>query len=240
MYFKPRKYIKERSKDGHPPFGRKISKLTAVFLITAGVFALSVKVIVPYTKTYLNPANQRPVFSPVLGYKTGVDNRFTFGELEKYNQISNLELTREYNIPEKFYLTIPKLKIFNAPVKINDTSLKPDEMLGHYFGTSLPGESKNSFIYGHATFEEYFNPADFKTIFSTLPKLTAGDKFTVKYKDKEYKYVVTMKKTLEPEDVNPYQNYYPDTPNISTVTLMTCVPPGRKDYRLIVVGSLVN
>ena len=241
MYFKPYKYQKKsRPESGRPP-GKKVefNKLIALFLVITGVSTLSIKVAVPYIKTSLNYLDQRPVFSPVLGYKTGVDTKFTFEELDKYNKAPR-SISQKDTLPDKFYLTIPKLKIYDAAVKVNDESLNPDKMLGHYFGTALPGESNNSFIYGHASLEEYFDPKNFKTIFSTLPKLTAGDTFSIKYKNKQYKYVVTMKKTLEPEDVNPYKNYYPETPNVSTVTLMTCVPPGRKDFRLIVVGSLVN
>ena len=243
MYFKPHRYErKSRPEDGRP-LGEKVKlgKLIAVFLIMVGVSTLSIKVAIPYIKTSLNTFDQRPVFSPVLGYKTGVGTKFTFEELDKYNKTpKSIRQLAEKDTPDKFYLTIPKLKIYDTPVKVNDTSLNPDKMLGHYFGTALPGESQNAFIYGHASLEEYFDPKNFKTIFSALPKLTAGDTFYIKYKDRQYKYIVTMKKTLEPEDVNPYQNYYPETPNVSTVTLMTCVPPGRKDFRLIVVGSLVN
>lgn len=243
MYFKPCKYQKKPHPKNGRPLGEKVKfgKLAAVFLILAGVFTLSIKVAIPYIKASLNTFDQRPLFSPVLGYKTGVDTKFTFEELDKYNKAPKSILPlAEKDIPDKFYLTIPKLEIYDAPVKVNDMSLNPDKMLGHYFGTALPGESQNAFIYGHSSLEEYFDPKNFKTIFSTLPKLTVGETFDIKYKDRQYKYIITMKKILEPEDVNPYQNYYPETPNASTVTLMTCVPPGRKDFRLIVVGSLVN
>jgi len=238
-YFKPYRYEK-RLKANPPAGGQKSKKLMhsiASVLILFGMFILIVKIVKPYARSLALFPSQKPLFSPVLGYKTGADSSFSFEELKGY---AKMPAIKNENVPEKFYLTIPKLKIYDAVVKTNDTSLKPDTMLGHYAGTALPGESYNSFIYGHAVFEEYFDPLDYKKIFSTLPQLSAGDMFYIKYLNKTYKYIVTMKKTLEPKDVNPYENFYPNKPNNSTVSLMTCVPPGRKDFRLIVVGSLVE
>ena len=88
MYFKPYRYQKKsRPKDGRS-LGEKVefNKLIAVVFIIAGAFTLSIKVAVPYIKTSLNALDQRPIFSPVLGYKTGVGTKFTFEELDKYNK----------------------------------------------------------------------------------------------------------------------------------------------------------
>jgi len=239
LYFKPYKYIKSSgSVQKRSLLSAKAFKTSIAVLLTISGLGVGIaKVIKPYTHSLISYAVQKPAFSPVLGYKTGVDTNFSFEELEKYNRPT---ITVNKNVPEKFYLTIPKLGIYEAEVKTNDTSLNPDKMLGHYTGTALPGESSNSFIYGHAVFEEYFDPLDYRKIFSTLPTLTPGDIFYIKYLDKTFKYTITMKKTLDPKDVNPYENFYPDNPNNSTASLMTCVPPGRKDFRLIVVGSLVR
>ncbi|MBU1016613.1 MAG: sortase [Patescibacteria group bacterium] len=232
-YFKPYKY--EKNSNLKSQISKPVRVYVAGFLIFLGTSIAYVKVVSPYTRSLFLYSQAKPLFYPVLGYKTGQAN-FSFEELKKYARA----VSPNKNVPEKFFLTIPKLKIYEAEVKTNDTSLAPNKMLGHYAGTALPGESFNSFIYGHAVFEEYFDPLDYKKIFSTLPNLLPGDEFYIKYLNKTYKYVVTMKKTLEPSDVNPYENFYPDIPNNSTVSLMTCVPPGRKDFRLIVVGSLVK
>lgn len=249
-YFKPHKYIKRPQPKAGRPMAEKVksqkSKVLrpyiAFCLILLGTSVLGAKVIKPYTKSLALYNIQKPLFSPVLGYKTGPEKDFSFEELkfEELKRYGDKTSVQTRNAPEKFYLTIPKLGIYKAEVKLSDTSLSPDKMLGHYAGTALPGESYNSFIYGHAVFEDYFDPTNYKTMFSTLPKLLAGDTFYINYLDKTYKYVVTMKKTVEPKDVNPYENFYPDVPNNSTVSLMTCVPPGRKDFRLLVIGSLVK
>ncbi|MFH1565617.1 MAG: sortase [bacterium] len=246
-YFKPHKYIKMLpaqnsyakllANENNKKQKLKVLKVSiATIFISLGFAITSTKVIKPYAKSLALATTEKPLFSPVLGYKTGLEN-FSFEELKNYQKPLP---SFNKNVPEKFFLTIPKLGIYEADVKTNDLSLKPDSNLGHYANTALPGESGNSFIYGHATFEEYFNPKDYKTIFSTLPKISAGDEFYIKYLGNTYKYIVTMKKTLDPSDVNPYEIFYPNIPNNSTISLMTCTPPGRKDYRLLVIGSLVK
>jgi len=232
--FAPYKYIKgSPARNLHKT---KTKNIVALASIAFGVTIFCYEIIRPYAKSAIISYGNRPLFVPVLGAKTGYQANFSFSELN----FKNTDVKIDKNLPEYFYLTIPKLDIYNARVKINDTNPSLDKSLGHYYGTSLPGESKNTFIYGHSTFEEYFDPENYQTIFSTLYRLSPGDIFYANYKGKEYKYLITMKKTVDPADVNPYENFYKNTPNSSTVTLMTCIPPGRKDYRLIVVGSLIE
>jgi len=104
----------------------------------------------------------------------------------------------------------------------------PDEFLGHYKGSALPGEPGNAFIYGHSVLPWFFNPKNYKTIFSTLGDLEAGDKFSINYKGKEMIYEVKEKETLFPNEVNPLEIWRPKYLNESTVTLMTCWPAGTK------------
>ena len=221
-----------------PTYQQIIKKLCSFFLITSSILILSMGVVKPYLKSSIKSLINRPFFKPAFSISAIKADNFEFMELQKF-QKTNYNPNRQ-NIPEWFYLTIPKLGIENALVKVNDVTLDPVEFLGHYYNTALPGERGNSFIYGHSTWEEYYDPKNYKTIFSTLHHLTIGDTFTIKLKDKTLNYIVVSKKILYPEDVNPYETYLSPTQNKSFVTLMTCDPPGRKDYRLLVIGSLTN
>jgi LPXTG-site transpeptidase (sortase) family protein len=139
-----------------------------------------------------------------------------------------------------FHLTIPKLKIENAVVEINSPSLTPDRYLGHYKGSSMPGEFGNSFIYGHSVLPWFYNPRNYLTIFSTLDKLDPGDTFTVNYKDKKYTYKVVYTEILPPSQIDPLGEFRPKQLNESTITLMTCWPAGLKSKRLMVRALLIK
>ena len=133
----------------------------------------------------------------VLGLATGFKD-FTFKELENKGG----EIPKEENdIPEYFNITIPKLGIKNALVKSEYDGPSPDEFIGHYKGSALPGKIGDSFIYGHSVLPWFFNPKNYKTIFSTLGDLEKGDKVFIKYNNRELTYTVEDKNVLKPSDV---------------------------------------
>jgi len=172
-----------------------------------------------------------------LGIASGYRD-FEFSELhEGFGKTRKFE---EANVPEEFYLSIPKLRIENAVVHTNSTDLNPENFLGHYDGSALPGEVGNAFIYGHSVLPMFYNPKNYKSIFSTLGTLEEGDEFYLRYNNRELKYAVEYGVVLVPEEVYPTADVTPKYMNESTVTLMTCVPPGTKSKRLLVVGKLVN
>jgi sortase A len=86
----------------------------------------------------------------------------------------------------------------------------------------------------------FYNPKNYKTIFSTLGSLNIGDEFEIEYNNQTYKYRVEEKKTLKPDEVDPLAEFKPKYLNESTVTLMTCSPPGTKFKRLLVNAVMVD
>jgi len=240
-YFRPCVYIKDESFD---PIYRPINKsfylkfrIVPFLFFVFGIIFLFSQIFLPLVEFKTKNKISRPVASSVLGYATG------FQEFE-YKELGNdLGVTKNYrdiNVPKYFYLSIPKLKIEDALVETNSPTLKPDDALGHYAGSKLPGENGNAFIYGHSVLPIFYNPKNYKTIFSTLYLLEAGDKFTIVYNNKTYNYVVDGKEVLSPNDVKPLADIKPKYLNASTVTLMTCSPPGTKLKRLLVYATLVN
>jgi len=70
------------------------------------------------------------------------------------------------NRPEKFSLSIPKLEIKNATVKVDDLNFRKN--LSHFPGSALPGEIGNSFITGHSVLPQFNNPEDYNKIFTRI------------------------------------------------------------------------
>jgi sortase A len=131
-----------------------------------------------------------------------------------------------------YTLSIPKLKIQDALVTISGDDL--DTSLVHYGGTALPGEYGNTVIFGHSTLPQFYNPKNFKTIFSMLPSLKVGDEIDVTYDGISYTYVVYDMTVSEPSDLSALAQRFDD----SYLTLITCVPPGTWWQRLHVFAKL--
>ena len=131
-----------------------------------------------------------------------------------------------------YTLSIPKLKIQDATVTIAGDDL--DTSLVHYGGTALPGDYGNTVIFGHSTLPQFYNPKNYKTIFSFLPSLKDGDEIDIAYDGISYKYVVYDMNVSEPSDLSALAQRFDD----SYVTLITCVPPGTWWQRLHVFAKL--
>ncbi len=221
------------------------SFITPFILSLLGILLIFYFVVVPYVVINIENVMASPVVPGYFKSASGF-NEFSFTEFTKtMGKIKNKPVQHSASVvnstPKVFYISIPKLKIKDAKVETDSTNLSPDHILGHYKGTSYPGELGNSLVYGHSVLSVFYNPKNYKTIFSTLPNLVEGDTFTVVYSDKELEYRVVKKLTLKPEDVDVYDPNPALLPkSSSTVTFLTCVPPGSKTYRLLVIGDLIR
>lgn len=137
-----------------------------------------------------------------------------------------------YSEKREYTLSIPKLGIKNARVVIGGEDL--GKSLVHYGGTALPGDWGNTVIFGHSVLPQFFNPQNYKTIFSTLPALEKKDKILVDFDGITYFYEVYELKVVSPDDVSVLEQRY-DT---SYLSLVTCVPPGTYWKRLVVKARL--
>lgn len=131
-----------------------------------------------------------------------------------------------------YTLSIAKLGIKDALVIISGDDL--NKSLIHYGGTGLPGEYGTAVIFGHSVLPQFYNPTNYKTIFSTLPTMKIGDEVFVKYDGVEYRYVVYEMLVTEANDLTPLTQRFDD----SYITLITCVPPGTYWKRLNVRARL--
>lgn len=259
-YFEPHTYIKDTSRD---PIFKAVNKkfvlksrIYPAVMTSAGFLILATQVIYPLVSFKTSDEVSSPAAETVLGKASGF-TQFSFNELtsgstpekketevvEKNTEVAANVLgdkDEKVNVPDKFYLSIPKLGIKNAVVETNSANLDPQKALGHYKGTALPGEVGNAFIYGHSVLPWFFNPRNYKTIFSTLDTLKVGDKLTILYNNNELHYKVESLETKKPDVVDPLAEFKPRYLNESTLTLMTCVPPGTRIKRLLVKAVLVD
>ncbi|MDP3948719.1 MAG: sortase, partial [bacterium] len=103
--------------------------------------------------------------------------------------------------------------------------------VAHYNGTAKPGEGSNVFIFGHSSFFEA-DPGKFKEIFKELNLLEKNDEIIAWNNNKKYKYKVTEKKIIEPNETQ-----YLLPTSSEQLTLMTCYPIGSTAQRLIVIAK---
>lgn len=266
--FKPYKYEKKeyRSVINLPRELGILSKKSpiAVLLLAIGVSIMFVKVLLPVVKIQADSEDNIPIISPIVSNNSANLNsanlnndEFTFTELSdgfrdnsEYTDIDGILVKKEVevsekNVPDFFYISIPKLDIENAKVITNSTNLDPKDALGHYNGSCLPDEGCNAFIFGHSTFKSAKNKykeGDYTAIFARLDELEYGDEFYINYDGREYRYFVALSKVQRPENVNPLESPLPKSlgKHEGTVELFTCTPSGTTKYRLSVIGKLVE
>lgn len=138
---------------------------------------------------------------------------------------------------QDFHLVIPQLGI-EAPIIADIDGAEKEKYfkalengVAHLKGSTKPGEGSNIFIFGHSSFYRD-QPGNYKEIFLHLEDLKPGDEIIIWYKLQEYKYIVNETKIVAPEQVD--VTYQTAT---EQVTLMTCVPPGTTEKRLIVIAK---
>ena len=98
---------------------------------------------------------------------------------------------------------------------------------GHLQYSAIPGEAGNSVIAGHRD-----------TFFRHIYELKAGDDIYVERLGKQFHYVVTGKRVVQPSDVSVL-----DSSSDTRLTLITCYPVyyiGPAPERLVVVAKLAE
>ncbi len=112
---------------------------------------------------------------------TKASNWFVGGSQKVKGWDSDLDVTA-------YAISIPKLEIENALVIIGGEDLT--KSLIHFTGTNMPGKNGSAVVFGHSILPQFYNPEDYVSIFSTLPRLEIGDEIQVEYDGISYKYKV--------------------------------------------------
>ncbi len=140
-------------------------------------------------------------------------------------------------------LIIPKINV-DVPVAYDianddDSTMKAMENGVAHFSIpgadAHPGEVGNTVISGHSS-NEVFDRGEYKFIFAKLTELEKDDVIYADYKGKRYTYKVTKMEEVQPTDVHKLI-YDTDKP---VMTLITCVPLGTAQRRLLVTAEQIN
>ena len=100
---------------------------------------------------------------------------------------------------------------------------------------SHPGQIGNTVLAGHSS-NDLFDNGNYKFIFVQLEKLEIGDAIYANYNSKRYTYTVIKKEVVSPTDVA--KLVYPTTKPM--LTLLTCVPIGTANSRLLVTAEQIS
>jgi LPXTG-site transpeptidase (sortase) family protein len=140
-------------------------------------------------------------------------------------------------IVEPAHIVIDKISV-DAPIQwdipVNDTVEALNHGLAHLDGSARPGEVGNLFLTGHSS-DYVWKKNPYAAVFSLLPKLAAGDVFSIRENGSEYIYRVSETKIVNPDQVEvaaPTEN--------SMATLMTCYPIGSTRQRFVVQADLIS
>jgi sortase A len=106
----------------------------------------------------------------------------------------------------------------------------------HYATTPNPGEQGNAVIFGHSS-NNILNKGKYKFAFVLLNRLESGDTFYIEKDGIRYVYKVFEKKIVSPTEISVLDNRNDKT---STVSLITCDPPGTAINRLVVVAEQIT
>ncbi|TAK26880.1 MAG: sortase [Chloroflexota bacterium] len=134
-------------------------------------------------------------------------------------------------------LTIPSLGIASDVAEVSTTYDAQGNLVwqtvpflvGHFSGSSNPGQLGNAIFSGHLT------SPNAGSVFKRLPDIELGAGIILTSGDTTYLYRVADKKVVEPSDLGPLQDS-----GKAIVTLITCVPDGVYSHRLVVTGELVT
>ena len=157
----------------------------------------------------------------------------SFDYTDSTNWFAGAAKSKEASDYAVYTLTIPKLKLDRAVVRSDHTDLK--QSLIHYNGTALPGNLGNTVIFGHSVLPQFYNPANYLTIFSTLHTLKPGDTMEIMADGATYTYKITQMYEAMPDDLSPLAQSYDGR----HLTLITCTPPGTYLRRLIIKADII-
>jgi sortase A len=124
-------------------------------------------------------------------------------------------------------IDIPAITVHNWPIVQGDGWEQLKKGVGQHIGSADPGQIGNVVLAGH---DDVFGE-----VFRNLDKLQPGDPIVLYTMQKQYTYLVTETRIVEPGQVD-VMNATTD----STVTLISCYPYMVDKKRIIVIAKLQN
>ena len=140
-------------------------------------------------------------------------------------------------------MIIPKINV-DAPVvygAASDTKSQSEAMkrgIAHFSSpgaSAVPGQVGNAVFAAHSS-NDAFAAGDYKFVFAQNEKLVKGDIIYMNYNSKRYTYKITSTEVVMPNEVSKVQL----NTNKPMLTLVSCVPLGTAEKRLLVFAEQIN
>lgn len=143
-------------------------------------------------------------------------------------------------ISTEFGIVIPKIfanvavteNVNPSEIAVYQQTLKQAGGVAHAAGSAVPGEPGTVYVFGHST-DATINVERYNAVFYLLRKLEAGDEIIIYYQNKPYRYIVSEKKIVNPDDISDIIN----VENEERLVLQTCWPPGTTWKRLLIIAK---
>ena len=178
-------------------------------------------------------------------------NRVLFAAVEAYITPGNMDPSTlivdpsaQVQVGPEPRLIIPKINV-DVPIvwdAVASSQSSLDNAMNHgvaWFNipgaNARPGEVGNFVLSGHSS-NDWLDGGDYKFVFARLEQLTDGDVIYVNYNSVRYTYNIVRRKVVQPTDVKALVD--PTTKPV--ITLITCVPLGTANNRLLVFAEQVS
>ncbi len=163
------------------------------------------------------------------------------GNIEPQNIIVNPNA--DVPVGPETKMIIPKINV-DAPIVMNVGPSHEEQLsamangIAHvrYPGASAePGQVGNSVFSAHSS-SDWTDTGAYKFIFVQLERLAVDDVIYINYKSKRYSYKIYDTKVVQPTEINALSY----TGNDPIITLITCVPLGTAEKRLLIFAKQVS
>ncbi len=177
-------------------------------------------------------------------------NRIIFGAIAAYASPGNIDPQNiivdpsvEVNVGPEPKMIIPKINV-DAPVVYGvgpDHASQMQAMksgIAHFSipgANAVPGQVGNAAFAAHSS-NDAFASGDYKFVFAQNEKLVKGDIIYMHYEGKRYTYSITSTEVVMPNEVSKIQLQT----NKPMLTLISCVPLGTAQKRLLVFAEQIN
>ncbi len=178
-------------------------------------------------------------------------NRVIFGAVAAYTTPGNIDpqniivdATTDVSVSPEPKLIIPKINVdvpvvYGVDATDHQAQMRAMEKGVFHFSiagaNAVPGQVGNAVFAAHSS-NDAFAGGDYKFIFAQNEKLTKGDIIYMNYEGKRYTYSVTSLEVVMPNEVSKVQ-LQTDKPML---TLISCVPLGTAEKRLLVFAEQIN
>ncbi len=187
------------------------------------------------------PIPKRNVISPIEATNSVLGTYSIFStNLSDYTKAGMWfpSVTQEKNSDIKiseYKISVSRLNIQNAKVIVGGEDL--NKGLIHFLPKVIPGENGSVVIFGHSILPALARPASelhYKSIFTYLPSMERGDTINVAVNGINLEYEVIDIFVVKPTDISVLDQHRDD----SYLSLITCVPQGTYNLRLVVKSRL--